>query len=311
MTCYPCLDHPAGDFPGCFAQGGDGACEQLNSDIGGLMRARTMNCYWCFQAPIGYRYERVSEHGNLLVREEPNATIIQEALEGFATGRFETQVEVRRFLESQPAFPKDLPGGKIRNQRVFDIVRRPVYVGYIEAENWNIALRKGHHEGLISYETFEKIQDRLLEGAKAPARKDINEDFPLRGFVTCDDCERPLTACWSTSKTGKKHPYYLCHNKACESHRKSIPRDKLETEFEAILQSMQPTENLFVIVKTMFKHAWNQRLIQSKDTMSKLRQDVKKAERQIDQLLDRIVDAENASVIRAYETKIAKLEKQN
>ena len=32
--------------------------------------------------------------------------------------------------------------------------------------------RKGKHEGLISFDTFEKIQARLKSTAKAPARKD-------------------------------------------------------------------------------------------------------------------------------------------
>lgn len=167
------------------------------------MRARTANGYWCFQAPVGYRYKRVSGHGNLLVRDEPHASIIQEALEGFASGRFQSQVEVQRFLEGQPAFPKDLPDGKIRMQRITDILTRALYAGYIEVETWDMPLRKGHHEALISFETYEKIQMRRSDGAKAPARKDINEDFPLRGFVVCGDCDAPLTSCWSTSSTGK------------------------------------------------------------------------------------------------------------
>ena len=274
------------------------------------MRARTMNGYWCFQAPVGYKYERVNGHGNLLVRNEPYASILQEALEGFAIGRFETQVEVKRFLEGQPDFPKDLPNGEIRNQRIFDIVRRPIYAGYIEAPKWNIALRKGHHEGLISYETFEKIQHRLEEGAYTPARKDINEDFPLRGFVECGDCSHPLTACWSKSSTGKKHAYYLCHHKGCSSYRKSIPRNKMEEQFEGILQAMQPSENLVTIAKAMFKEAWSQRLGQMKANATTLKHDLSKADDQIDQLLDRIVEADNPRVITAYESKIVKLEKQ-
>lgn len=159
------------------------------------MRARVQNGYWVFQAPVGYRYERVSGQGKVLVRDEPNASALQEALEGFASGRFETQVEVKRFLERQPSFPKDLPGGEIRNQRIYEMLTRVIYAGYIEAPKWNVTLRKAQHEGLISFETFEKIQTKLKDTAKAPARKDINEDFPLRGFITCNDCDKPLTAC--------------------------------------------------------------------------------------------------------------------
>ena len=245
----------------------------------------------------------------MLVRDEPVASIIQEALEGFACGRLETQVEVKRFLENQPDYPKDTPKGEIRNQRIHDRLTQPLYAGYLEAPNWNISLRKAQHEGLITLETFEKIQHRLKEGAKAPARKDINEDFPLHGFVKCGDCEKPLTACWSKSKTGKKHPYYLCYNKACSSYRKSIPHAKIEGEFESILQSMQPAENLFILVKDMFKDAWQQRLSQSKHIAKTLQSDLAKSETQLEQLLDRIVEAENSTVIGAYESRIAKLEK--
>ena len=199
-------------------------CQKNREQTINRMKARTQHGYWTFQAPIGYRYQRTNGHGNLLVRDEPYASILQEALEGFASGRFDTQVEVKRFLESQPEFPKDLAGRKIRNQRIKDFLTRPIYAGYIEAPNWGISLRKGHHEGLISLETFEKIQKRLKDGAKAPARKDISSDFPLRGFVLCCDCGKPLTACWSKSHTGKKHPYYLCPTKGCPSYRKSIRR---------------------------------------------------------------------------------------
>ena len=44
--------------------------------------------------------------------------------------------------------------------------------------NWDVSVRKGHHEGLISLEAFEKIQKRVKEDARAPARKDLSADFP-------------------------------------------------------------------------------------------------------------------------------------
>jgi site-specific DNA recombinase len=99
------------------------------------MRARTMNGYWCFAAPIGYRYKRVSGHGNMLVRDEPLSSIIHEALEGFAAGRFETQGEMKPFLESQPAYPKDFADGTIRFQRITDLLSRPVYAACVEARS--------------------------------------------------------------------------------------------------------------------------------------------------------------------------------
>ena len=168
-----------------------------------------------------------------------------------------------------------------------------VDAGYVEAPNWDVSLRKGHHEGLIDLVTFEKMQSRLQEGAKAPARKDINAEFPLRGFVSCGDCERPLTACWSKSKTGKKHPYYLCFTKGCPSYRKSIPRDRLEGEFDEIVRSLQPTETLVTIAKAMFNDAWTQRLAQANQMLDRAKADIRKIDAQIDQMLDRIVEADS------------------
>ncbi len=274
------------------------------------MQARCMNGYWVFQPPIGYKYDKFKGHGKLLVRNEPLATIVQEALEGYASGRFETQVEVKRFFEGQPDFPKDFSNGLIRNQRINDILNRPVYAGYIEVPNWNISLRDGQHGGLITLETHQKIQDRLKLGAKAPARKDINKDFPLRRFILCGDCEKPLTANWSKSKTGKKHPYYLCFSKGCDSYRKSIRREFLEGKFAELVQSLRPTQNLFSIAKTMLMVIWDHRMAQAEDIRRSLKNEIVKLDNQIEQLVDRIVESSSPTAIGAYEQRIAKLEKQ-
>ena len=64
------------------------------------MWAGSLSGYWCFKAPLGFRYERRPGHGNILVRDEALETIIQEAFEGLASGRFAAQVEVKRFFEA-------------------------------------------------------------------------------------------------------------------------------------------------------------------------------------------------------------------
>ena len=257
---------------------------------------------------MGYRYEKTSGHGKLLIRDEPYAAIVKEALEGYASGRFQLQAEVKRFLESFPEYPRDR-NGEVRNQRVTELLTRVVYAGYVDSPNWKVNLRPGHHEALISFETYQTIQRRLQERAKVPARANLNMDFPLRGFVTCGDCGHPLTACWSKSKTGARHPYYLCFQKGCKSYRKSIRRDVLEGEFEAIVKQLRPTEGLFNTARRMFENRWNHRLAHQKDRSRSLEAQLRKIDGQIEQLLDRIVDADSSTVIGAYEKRIQKLEK--
>ena len=275
------------------------------------MEARCRNGYWPFATPIGYKHVSVKGiPGKILERDEPLASIIQEGLEGYASGKFDTQVEVKRFFENQPEFPKDLPNGEVRNQKITDILKRIIYAGYVEHPKWGIAPTEGKHEGLVSLEIYQKIQSRLVGNKKSPARKDISVDFPLRGFVTCGDCEKPLTSCWSTSKSGKKHAYYMCYNRDCVSKRKSIPRDKLENAFDDILTKFTPPEIVFNTAKSAFKSFWEQRSNQMDNLETTVKKEINKLERQIELLVDRIVDADSPTVIAAYEKRIAKHEKE-
>ncbi len=273
------------------------------------MWARTMNGYWCFHAPVGYRYEKVNGHGKMLVRDEPDASIIAEALNGYASGRFGTQAEVKRFLESKPAFIARYEARKIRYEEISRLMRRPHYAGYIEVSDWGIDLRKAQHKGLITLETYEKIQARMKEAARVSFRKDISEEFPLRGFVTCADCNHPMTSCWSTSKTGTKHPYYMCFKKGCVSYRKSIKRDVLEEEFAQMLASVTPSKGVLRVARKMLSVIWTERTASASENKTALKKQIKETEATIDTYLDKIVEVDSLTVIKAYEKKIEKLER--
>ncbi len=60
----------------------------------------------------------------------------------------------------------------------------------------------------------------------------------------------------------------------------------------------------------MFKKAWDHRLLQGKAIAQGIKRDLATLDVQIENLLDRIVDANSASVVTAYEKRLAKLEKQ-
>ena len=271
------------------------------------MRARVMNGYWVFQAPVGYRYEKASGGGKHLVRDEPLASNIQEGLEGYASGRFGSQAEVKRFLESNPLFPKDRHG-LVAIERVHQILTQPLYAGYLEVPRWNLSLRKGQHEGLISLETFDLIQDRLAGKSRAPSRKDINADFPMRGFVACGDCHHPMTATWAKGEGGR-YAYYMCRQHGCVSNGKSIARAKVEGALETLVRSLTPAHELIQLAAAMFRDLWDRRAKDAKERRAALKLETAAVEKKIDQLLDRIVGADSPAVIGAYERKIGELER--
>lgn len=247
------------------------------------MKARVERGYYVFAVPVGYRYEKAGSHGRLLVRNEPLASIVQEALEGYASGRFQLQAEVKRFLEAQPAFPK-ARDGIVRNQDVTRLLKRPVYAGYVEAPAWGVSLRKGHHEPLISFETFKKIQDRIAGNARAPARKDLDANFPCAALLLPQARLRGLS--------------------------KSVRRETIEAQFATILRSMQPSENVFAAARAMFKTLCSRRLAGEAETRRTLETEHSIIEHQVEQFLDRIADTDVPSIVAAYEKRIRYLEER-
>ena len=273
------------------------------------MRSRVMAGYWCFPPPIGYTFAKVAGHGKLMVRNEPVASVVQEALEGYACGRFQTQAEVMRFLASRPEYPENLRKVLTR-ERINEILTRPTYAGYLSVADWGLHLVPAKHEPLISFETFQRIKDRMAGRANVPARKDLNLDFPLRGAIHCT-CGRPLMGCWSTSRNGQRHPYYLCQNKgACEHYGKSIRRDVIEGEFAALLAQMRPSKPVFAIMYEMLRDIWNAHTADAKAMAARLQLDLKRVEREVGQFLDRVVNANTPSLISAYEDRIRALEEE-
>jgi len=303
-------DTPEGEFiETVFAAHGALERKQMGRQTVQKMKARVEQGFWVFHAPYGYRFTKSKRGGKDIVRDEPLASVVQEALESFACGRFETQAEVQRFLESRSEFPKDSPNGKIHPFKISRLLNRVFYAGYIEVPNWNISRREGQHEGLISLQTFEKVQQRLKMGGYAPARKDINTDFPLRGFVTCGACEKPLRSGWSKGKC-KKYAYYLCQTKGCDSYGKSLRRADVEGKFEVLLKDLCPSQDLFQMAKAMIENAWNQRLAQADELRKGLRRDLVRLDKKINDFLERIVETTNMATINAYERKIAQLENE-
>ncbi|MDX3973501.1 recombinase zinc beta ribbon domain-containing protein [Shinella sp.] len=267
-----------------------------------------MNGYWVFSPPIGYRYEKVEGHGKILVRNESFASIVGEAFESYASGRFETFSEVKRFLEAQPVWPKGYKG-EVHFERIKELFSRPVYAGHISHEAWGLTLVQGKHEPLISLATWQAVQDRRDGVAKAPAKKNISEDFPLRGFVTCGCCGHAMTAAWSKGRN-KLYPYYLCDTKGCPDYRKSIRKEKIEGEFTALLASLKPSEGLFNLAFDMFRDLWNAKLSSSQNQGATLRKDIAAIEKKIDQFLERVTEADSDILITAYERKIKELTTQ-
>ena len=276
------------------------------------MQARCSAGYWVFHAPIGYKYEKTKEHGKLLVKHEPIASSIKEALEGYASGRFETQAEVKRFLEAQPDYPKD-KRGEVHQSRIMELLSRPIYAGFITHERWDLHLIPGMHEPIISLETWHKNQNRVSGGTRprketvAPIRKDTRPDFPLRGFVTCCGCDNPMTAAWSKGRS-THYGYYFCQTKGCSEFRKNIRKADIEGEFETLLRQLQPSQPLIEVAYDVLKDVWEEKRQKFSGCTAAVKMEIKKLEHKAATVMERLLSTKAEPLIKAYEAEIGRIE---
>ena len=257
---------------------------------------------------IGYKYAQTTEHGKLLVRDEPLASIVKNALESFACGRFDTQSEVKRYLETQDAFPKSKKGN-VYLQKVNHLLTNIIYAGYLHFPHRDIHMVPAKHEALIDYGTYLKIQKRIAGDAKVPQRADLDQGFPLRGFITCACCGSVMTS--SRPKGRSKHyAYYHCFNKDCERYGKSISAEKVESEFEEILLRLQPSQELFHLAKRTCKMQWDNRGVLDSENIEALKLEKEAIDEKIKVLVNRIIETHTESLISVYESKVRELENQ-
>lgn len=84
-------DTPEGEFiEAIMAAQGDLERKQNGRQVAQKMKARMQSGYWIHNPPVGYKYHTIKGRGKMLLPDEPQATIVREAFEGYAMGRFQT-----------------------------------------------------------------------------------------------------------------------------------------------------------------------------------------------------------------------------
>ncbi|MBL8564641.1 MAG: recombinase zinc beta ribbon domain-containing protein [Hyphomicrobiaceae bacterium] len=239
---------------------------------------------------------------------EPNASIVREALEGFGTGRFASQIEAKRYLDGFPDYGIQTEHG-IRIQRVREMLECPAYAGYVEAPGWGIGLEEGQHEALVSFETHQRVLERLRGKTTAAFRKDTREDFPLRGIVTCACCGRAMTAAYSTGRHAR-YGYYFCQTTGCEQGRKSIRKERIEEDFETLLNTLRPDEALARAFHAIVADVWKAGHEVEAERHKLLKTELSQIERKSAALMECLIAAESSVLIAAYEEEVRKLQER-
>ena len=189
-------------------------------------------------APIGYRNIRPGMGPNRIEKDPTLAPLIELAFELFSKSEM-TQAQIVKHINSLGyTSPK---GSKLSTQQLGKMLRYRVYTGQVfvnDEEGWVNA----DFSPIIDFETFLAVQSRLDREVPSQAKPHTTDrpEYPLRRFIRCSGCGRPLTASHSRSKSKKQYAYYHCYRKECSSPVR-IPCDQLEAAFVELLARLVPT----------------------------------------------------------------------
>ncbi len=262
----------------------------------------------------------------MLIKDEPNAGIIKEALEGYANDLLTSVREVadflqRKWLDLSRHKKKKKDNNKVHTSLAQRILTNILYSGHIEYKNItrdkdgiikkhrDISLRKWKHEWLIDLITYRKIQEKLA--AKRPYTHGIrivNDVYPLRWFVVCSCCGLPFTS--GTSKSGSWHgiPYYQ-FNKKCEKYKnKSINALGLHTTMDQELQKLWIDKRFLWFMKILLTQEYEQRKQDKKLSKKAIQTDIDKVDKEIDNLVTSLSNTSSSIVQKKVEQKIEEYE---
>ncbi|HEX2223282.1 MAG TPA: recombinase family protein [Thermoanaerobaculia bacterium] len=177
-----------------------------------------------------------------------------KAFESVAVG--EAPATVLRRLTAQGLTTKK--GRAVRLQEFRPMLRNPFYQGIVRSTEWGIET-KGEHEPLVEPTTWAQVQLQLSGRPAAPGMLQRNKehpDFPLRGFVRCATCGRPLTASLSRGKMGRRYGYYRCWEKDCGAIQ--IRAERLKEIFGTLLRQVQLAPGMARLVEAALLDLWEE-----------------------------------------------------
>jgi site-specific DNA recombinase len=220
---------------------------------------------WTFFPPLGYR-RAVDPSGKSNIEPDPTrAPFVRQAFDLYATGLY-TKAQVLRIVTGSGL--RTARGASVSLQTFQQTLRNPIYAGWLTVKSWEMEPTRGNFEPLVTDKVFTAVQ-AVLDGKKLSLTPQVRNraDFPLRGFVKCGDCGRPLTASWSKGRR-KHYGYYRCWAPSCRAVNMS--KDGLEKEFVDYLGSLKPARGLMTLFREIVLDLWQKKQVEAVATVKVL-----------------------------------------
>jgi site-specific DNA recombinase len=244
------------------------------------LRASVQMGRWVFKRPMGYVNSPRGKRGPSLALDTERGPLIRKAFELCAEGRSEHEV-----LATITAMGlRTEEGNRISKQFLAKILRNPIYAGWISYKPLGERYR-GDFQALVTQELFDQVQRRLSGNpTTGVGRRKAQQDFPLRRFVRCVRCGKPVTGGWARGRWGNRYAYYYCRQKCSGVIAR---KGTLEEQFVELLRQLGPSPEWLELLKQTVLSIWHEELGQVSD----VRESVQKRVTQIRARLRRLDEA--------------------
>lgn len=184
--------------------------------------------------PLGYKGAKApgNKKNEPDVPDQPAFRLLQRGWQDFATGAY-TKAQMLRMLNTRGLRLRS--GKPITNQFIDHLFADLFYAGVIR-DPWNGEKYAGRHLAMVNRETFDDVQRIIARRNRTIPHQVERQEFPLRSFLHCANCESPLTGSFSRGRSAI-YPYYHCYAHACDSHG-NYPLKDAHDEFVAFLLQM-------------------------------------------------------------------------
>lgn len=254
---------------------------ELNGEkIRDCMLARKRQGRWPHPAPIGYVNRKTEDGSRKWIEPDPaKAPLVRAAFEAVARGA--GLAEALELVTRQGLRSKH--GLKIRVQELRKILDNPFYIGRIRSAKYGFEV-EGAHEAIVDAATFARVAAlREGRGAQAP-HVQVREEFPLRGFIRCEACGKPLTADWARGRHGKRYAYYRCWVPGCRAV--AAAAGKVEQALVEHLDGLKLSPGQFAVYAELLREVLGEEEAAGAKTLAQANQRLLELRRRRDRVID-------------------------
>lgn len=213
--------------------------------------------------PLGYLTDPETKK---FIIDPKTAPTVRMVFDMYATGS--TVAEIVDELNAKGL--RTLRGGKFTKNSLHSMLKNEKYIGvYTYKDEVRI---EGGVPAIIEPETFAKVQEMLKINKRAPAHTWSRADYILTDKLFCGHCGSNMIGESGTSKSGKKHNYYICskrkRERACD--KKAVRQEWIEElVLNKVVELLQNEEVLTFIADAVWEYY--QKIKAEDDTAAALR----------------------------------------